>query len=59
MACGRQDDLYPLNRMFYQASRALHVPVDFHEEEGRHDWFFWDLQIRRFLSAVLDCPSPN
>jgi S-formylglutathione hydrolase FrmB len=59
MACGRQDDLLPLNRMFYQASRALQVPVDFHEEDGRHDWFFWNQQIQRFLAAILDCPSPN
>ncbi|MDD5368872.1 MAG: alpha/beta hydrolase family protein [Anaerolineaceae bacterium] len=59
IACGRQDNLYPLNRSFYQASRTVRVPVDFHEEDGRHDWFFWDKQIRRFLAAVLDRRSPK
>lgn len=54
IACGRQDDLYPLNVQYHQACQALGVPVDYHEADGRHDWFFWDPQIRRFLAAVLD-----
>ena len=57
MACGRQDDLYPLNLMFHSASRALGVEIDYHEEDGQHDWFFWDMQIRRFLALILDRPS--
>jgi putative tributyrin esterase len=57
IACGRQDDLYPLNLQFYAACRSLGVKVDYHEEDGQHDWFFWDGQIRRFLAAVLDPAS--
>lgn len=57
MACGRQDDLYPLNVQFHAACQALGVAVDYHEEDGRHDWFFWDAQIRRFLAAVLERPA--
>lgn len=53
MACGRQEDLYPINRMVYAAFQELGIPVDYHEEDARHDWFFWDGQIRRFLAAVL------
>jgi putative tributyrin esterase len=52
-ACGRQDDLYPLNTMFYSACQSLGIPLDYHDEEGFHDWFFWNVQIQRFLSANL------
>ncbi len=52
-ACGRQDDLYPLNTMFYSACQSLGIPIDYHEEEGFHDWFFWNTHIQRFLAANL------
>ncbi|MFH1447134.1 MAG: alpha/beta hydrolase family protein [Chloroflexota bacterium] len=57
IACGWQDDLYPLNKMFYEACNSLGVNVNYHEEDGKHDWPFWDLQIKRFLKAVIDLPS--
>ncbi len=53
MACGRQDDLYPLNVQFHADCQALGVRVDYHEEDGFHDWFFWNAQIQRFLAANL------
>jgi putative tributyrin esterase len=57
VACGRQDDLYPLNRAFPAACHALGINVNYSEEDGKHDWFFWDAQIRRFLLAVLGEPA--
>jgi S-formylglutathione hydrolase FrmB len=57
VACGRQDDLYPLSQSFQAACPGLGIPIDYHEEDGGHDWFFWDAQIRRFLAAVLQ-PQP-
>ena len=56
IACGRQEDLYPLNQLFYGACQKLGVLVDYHEEDGKHDWIFWDKQIHRFLKAVLGPP---
>jgi putative tributyrin esterase len=53
IACGRQDDLYPLNQQFYAACQSLGIHVDYHEEDGFHDWFFWNAQIQRFLAANL------
>ena len=53
-ACGRQDDLYPLNRMFKAACEQLGVPLNYHEEDGGHTWPFWDKYIQRFLSLVLE-----
>jgi putative tributyrin esterase len=58
VSCGRQDDLYPLSRAFPDACRALGIPVEYHEEDGKHDWFFWDSAIRWFLAAVLG-PVPR
>jgi len=53
MACGRQEDLYPLNTYFYNSCQALGIHVDYYEEDGFHDWFFWNKQIQRFLAANL------
>jgi putative tributyrin esterase len=53
MSCGRQDDLYPLNTQFYAACQTLGILVDYHEEDGFHDWFFWNAQIQRFLADNL------
>jgi len=57
IAVSRQEDIYPLSGMFHAACQSLGVQADYHEEDGSHDWFFWDGQIRRFLAAVLDTPS--
>lgn len=54
MACGRQDDLFPLNGLFYADCLKLGINVDYHEEDARHEWLFWDMQMRRFLAAVLE-----
>jgi S-formylglutathione hydrolase FrmB len=53
MACGRQEDLYPLNTYFYNSCQAMGIHVEYHEEDGFHDWFFWNEQIQRFLAANL------
>jgi S-formylglutathione hydrolase FrmB len=53
IACGRQEDVYPLSVQYYAACQALGINAEYYEEDSRHDWFFWDAQIRRFLAAVL------
>jgi S-formylglutathione hydrolase FrmB len=53
IAVSRQEDIYLLSGMFHAACQSLGVQSDYHEEDGSHDWFFWDGQIRRFLAAVL------
>ncbi|HEY4693891.1 MAG TPA: alpha/beta hydrolase family protein [Bellilinea sp.] len=54
---GRQEDLYPLNLQFMAACQKLGIPLDYHEEDGLHDWFNWNRQIERFLAKVLE-PLP-
>ncbi len=58
IAVGRQEDLYPLSGLFYAACQALGVRSEYHEEDGQHNWFLWDRQIRRFLEALLG-PVPK
>ncbi len=54
IATGRQEDLYPLNVQFYTACQSLGLRVEFHEQDGRHDWSLWDGQIRNFLDDILN-----
>ena len=53
ITCGRQEDVYPLSGLFYAACRSLGIYAEYHEEDARHDWFFWNAQIQRFLATVL------
>jgi len=58
ISVSRQEDIYPLSGMFHAACQALGVRSEYHEEDGAHDWFFWDGQIRLFLTSILG-PVPN
>jgi S-formylglutathione hydrolase FrmB len=54
IACGRQEDVYPLSGLFYNACRSLGLSAEYHEEDAGHDWLFWNVQIQRFLSTILN-----
>lgn len=54
IACGRQDDLYPLSKLFHAACQASGVSTHYHEEDGKHNWYFWDAQIKRLLAELLE-----
>ena len=57
---GRQDDLYPLSVQFHAECRKLGIQAEYHEDDGAHDWFFWDTEIRRLLAAILGpLPTPE
>jgi putative tributyrin esterase len=58
IAVSRQEDIYPLSGMFHAACQSLGVQSEYYEEDGSHDWFFWEGQIRHFLTSVLG-PIPN
>lgn len=51
-ACGLEDDLLPLNRLFVQAASQAGLPLNYQEETGRHDWIFWQQQIEKFILAI-------
>jgi len=48
-SCGRQDPLLPINQFFQQRAQSLGFPLTYVEEDGIHDWFFWQSQITHFL----------
>lgn len=49
MAIGKQDDLYEVNREYYQFLQTHNACVHYVEEPGNHDWDFWDNHIRQVL----------
>jgi len=53
IACGRQDDLYPLSVYFHKTCVSAGLQVQYHEEDARHDWLFWDKQILQFLNEAI------
>ena len=55
-SCGRQDDLYPLNQLFWGTCQQLGIPVETYEEDAMHDWHFWEKEIKHFLKLVLGEP---
>ena len=51
-ACGLEDDLLPLNRLFAHAAAQLGVPLHYQEEPGGHEWIYWQKQIEKFILAI-------
>ena len=49
MACGRQDDLMKSNEDFRDFLLSKEIDVTWKEEDARHDWDFWNNQIRQVL----------
>jgi len=56
-SCGRQDELLPLNRIFHQHALEMGIPLTYVEEDGIHDWFFWQSQIAHFLTQFWPLPK--
>lgn len=51
-ACGLEDDLLPLNRLFAHTAAQLGVPLHYQEEPGGHEWIYWQKQIEKFILAI-------
>ena len=49
IACGLSDSLLPANRAYQDYLKKLGFEVDYREDEGAHEWDFWDRQIKHFL----------
>ena len=52
MACGLQDGLLPCNRSYHEFLESLNYDVTYQEENGNHEWDFWDRQLYRFLDFL-------
>lgn len=49
MAVGKDDPLLQNNRFYHEFLEEAGIRVDYHEDEGAHDWAFWDRNLYRFL----------
>lgn len=50
LACGKDDALLPNNQRLYKELTDLNIPVSYTEDEGAHEWDFWN----RYIKKVLD-----
>lgn len=49
MTCGKQDFLLQLNKEFYNYLIQNGVTVEYVEDEGSHEWDFWNRAIKRVI----------
>ena len=49
MACGTEDDLLPASRLYRDLMTGAGFDVTYFEGPGKHDWDFWDAQIKLVL----------
>jgi len=48
--CGADDFLLGQNRDFHRHLDALHVPHEYQEFPGDHNWEYWDLHVREAIA---------
>lgn len=49
MACGTEDQLLKVNRMYHEELCRKGFDVAYTEAPGKHDWDFWDTYIKKAL----------
>ena len=58
IACGTEDGLIGVNRLFRDHLQSLGFDVTYEEGPGVHDWYFWDTYILKALQWLpLDQPN--
>ena len=58
MCCGTDDFVYETNRDIATYAAKLGVPITFEEDNGNHDFDFWDRYIRKILDWLPICGKP-
>ncbi len=53
MACGTEDFVIEKNRNMRDALKALGIPINYYEEEGNHDWIFWNKWLLKALEWIV------
>lgn len=51
--CGTEDWLFPANRDFADLLVKQKIPHEYRQLPGKHDWNFWNAEVREFLGVVL------
>jgi len=48
--CGTEDRLLEQNRTFHRQLESLHVPHEYQEFPGGHDWAYWDKHVQEAVA---------
>jgi S-formylglutathione hydrolase FrmB len=48
--CGTDDFLLEQNRAFHRHLESLHIPHEYQEFPGSHDWSYWDLHVQEAVA---------
>jgi len=48
--CGKEDSLIKENRAYHTHLKKLHVPHEYAEFHGIHDWAYWDIHIQEAIA---------
>lgn len=48
--CGTEDFLLDQNREFHELLEKMHIPHEYQEYAGGHDWSYWDLHVREAIA---------
>ena len=60
MACGYDDNLFESNQLFKDQLQSLNFEVTWIEDQGKHDWDFWNKYIEKFINWLpLDEAVPG
>jgi putative tributyrin esterase len=54
LTCGEQEALLHANRNFAALLGRRHLPYEFHESPGGHDWNQWDKRLPGVFQSLLD-----
>ncbi|MFI5457411.1 MAG: alpha/beta hydrolase [Isosphaerales bacterium] len=53
--CGTEDRLLEQNRTFHRQLESLHVPHEYQEFPGGHDWAYWDKHVQEAVAFHTRC----
>lgn len=48
--CGKDDFLLEQNREFHKHLESLHIPHEYEEFPGGHNWAYWDLHVQQAVA---------
>ena len=48
--CGTADFLIDQNRKYHKYLESLHIPHEYQEFPGSHDWAYWDLHVQEAIA---------
>lgn len=47
--CGYEDFLYEANEVAVEKLRAVGLDIDYHNDHGKHEWYYWNQQLDKLL----------